>query len=291
MAYQKVELGEDREPTVREEARMRKKLYKSIARSLESKIKSVTDISLGRFPATIEDIQIEEDRLMILIGIPFLLPPAAPEPDKLTLPRREKELIRKQFVKYLRKKENEKQMSNFFHTQLVRFLIGICTSKKYSPEIVKHLRRISQRNLAGRPPQVLPPKALRYIRAEGGSIKSAILDMQSLVQAMKRRTKDLTDTGVLEMLGREFPSSKYTWMPSFLAIKDKLPRKRYESSGITDRNSVESDSEGNLPPCSLSEPENWWTLEIATRIIQEELFAETKDRYPLQAIRNRLKSK
>jgi hypothetical protein len=109
---------------------------------------------------------------------------------------------------------------------------------------------------------------------------------------MKERSKDLKDATVLKMLRREYPASKYTWMPAFLEIKDKLPHRRYEPSGSTDQASAASvDREGKLGPCSLLEPENWATLEIVVRVVQTELFSKTKCRYSLLAIRDRLRSK
>jgi hypothetical protein len=109
---------------------------------------------------------------------------------------------------------------------------------------------------------------------------------------MKKCNKDLKDAAVLEMLHREYPSSTYTWMPEFLAMANALPRRRYSPSFASTQEIPErADANGNLPPCGLSKPENWATLEIATRVVQAKLFSKTKVRYSLQAIRNRLKSK
>lgn len=280
-------LGEDREATKDEEVVMLDKLYRQIARSVESKVRSSADFSLGRFPLKIKNIKTEKDRLLISISIPFLV--LLDEDPHL---RRELKRVREGFVVYLTKKENEKQLSSFFYKQLAGFLIEIYTSKRFSPEIMKLLRRFTQRTLAGRPSRVVPADASRYIKQEGKSVLQSIRNIQVHIGDMKRHDKRLTNGTVLKKLRREFPSRRYPWIQEFLALKDNLPRRRYSPSTATHEEIPESvDPDGKLPPCGLSEPENWSTLEITTRVIQAKLLTETKVRYPLRAIRDLLKAK
>ena len=205
------------------ETRMRKKLDKSIKHSLELGIKGFVDISLGYCPAKIEDIRFEEDQLLVLVSIPFLLPPIS----KGSLhERRELKRIRKQFAMHLMNKE--KQFSNLLYTELVHFLVRDQRSANLNPTIKKYLLDISQRTFAGRPTRVIPDKALRYIRDERESIKRTIRAIRSRVQTMKKRSKVLTDAKVLKKLRAEYPSSTYPWMPDFLCDGQTSPQPLFE---------------------------------------------------------------
>jgi hypothetical protein len=150
---------EDRELTKEEEARLREQLDKKIAKSKEAEIKSFTDISLGRHPAKIQDIRFKKDQLLLRISLPFLLLPPSEEPGEHPYPRSEQKRIRRAFAKHLKEKNNAKRLANFFYTQLVDFLIGVCGLKKPNPAIETQLQNIAQRNLAGRPAQGISRKA------------------------------------------------------------------------------------------------------------------------------------
>lgn len=264
-----------REARKLKDTRMSEKLDKSIKHSLELGIKGFVDISLGYCAARIEDIRFEEDQIQVSVSIPFLLPPPSKE---FLHERRELKRMRKRFAMYLKNKE--KQLSNMLYTELVHFLVRDQRSENLNPAIKKYLLGISQRAFAGRPTRVISGDALRYIRDKGQSIKDTILAIQSRTRSMKKRSKVLTDAKVLKMLRGEYPSSAYPWMPDFLEI-ERLPRRRYLNS---------ADS-GKLRSCTVSEPDDWWPLEITVRVIKANLFRETGISYPLREIRPLLKSK
>jgi hypothetical protein len=287
------EFGLDWESQGAEETLTSEHLYKRIADSKKLDIKNLIDSSLGYRSAKIREIQFEEDQLVILLSLPFLLLPTSTsqEPGEHPYPRREQKRIREDFAKYLMEEENEKKLSHFLCAQLVDFRIKVCNPKKPNPAVEKYLRKISQRILAGRPIQVIPPKILHYIRHEGKPINKLIRVIQSQVKIMKKRNKDLTNATIVKKLSRKHPSSTFPWMPVFLKMKNDLPRRRYSPSVATGQEIPESaDPDGKLPLCNLSEPDDWSTLETTTRVIRAKLLAETNVSYPLREIRALIKS-
>jgi hypothetical protein len=255
------------------------KLNKKIAVSFERRIKEVTGISLDYGPAVIGKIEFGEDQLVISVRLPFLLPPLrSPE-------RRELERLRDEFARHVMQENNERRLSNLLYEILVQSLLKPYR-KNWHSSILKHLKGIPQRSLAGRSGHPIPQQIRSSVAAEGQLVWKAIIAIQSDVKSWNSQRKRLKDSTIAKKLRKIYPTKQSPWIEYFLALNGKLPRRRNSTTG-----EVVADLSGNLPPCTLSEPENWSTLGAAVRTIQNKLIEETNTKYSLLEIKSLVKPK
>jgi len=261
-------------------------LEHKIAESIMTRIREVTSLSLGYDDARITSTQIDKNRILLSISLPFL---SAPDSRIQEWPYSRRDL--KKFVEFLRDKQNQKLLSNFFHKQLVEFLIKQHSLQKFSEPLRTLLKRSAQRSLAGRPAQTFTPRESRYIASQGKTIQHVIQELQTRVREMKRRKRDLTHPALIASLEREYSQFRYPWIKHFFEIAEHLPRRRYSSGRVAESDfTVGASSSGKLSTCRVSEPDEWSTSDIAAKILKKMLFSESGNSYPLLKIKELIRS-
>ncbi len=260
----------------------RKSLDRLIARSLERKFTEVLD-SVFAFSATgIKSIDIGEDHLEVVIHVPFWLP----EPSRhfggwLRTPRAQNKL-RKGFAKYLRKPDVKRTLSNFFYTELSKYLLELCKIGRFSERVRRHLRTIAQRNLAGRPSHSIRGQRAHHIKKEGITIYRTLQKIQRSIERWKKANPQIDDPGILKKLRRSYSVKRHPWITFFFALVPKLPRRHYLDS---EPDSTTLDADGKLLPAKLAEPSEWSIIDITAKILQARLLKDTKTLFPLRDIK------
>jgi hypothetical protein len=259
----------------------RKRLAKRLARSMEWRIKEVTNASLGYWPAEILNIKFDADGLLVSTWLPFPLL----RPSRVTgewPPRRaEQESLRDRYAEYLLTSASEKELASFYFQKLVNFLIEHLFPVKLNTEVIKHLKRISQRALAGRPAEAITPEMRQRIISDGQSISEKVETIKTQITLWQKKGP-LQDRTILTRLRSRYPPSKFAWIEHFLSLSPTFPRRRYLSKS-DDASRYSED--GNLPSCKISEPEDWSMIDIVAKVLQAHLREETRKRIALLKIK------
>lgn len=117
-----------------------------------------------------------------------------------------------------------------------------------------------------------------------------LLQIKRLVESWKKRHKRISNSTILRKLKGEYPLEKCRWIKDFFDLSEALPRKRYVSSTLNGLEISQTDPDGSLPPCKLSEPQDWSILDTAVRIMQTKLNRETAAKYPRLEIQSLIRS-
>ena len=251
-----------------------------IAGSIERRFNEITQSSLGHWQAEIQNISFNDSCLLVSIEVPFVLPFDSPY-------RRDQIRLREGFAEYLFKRDTQKKLSNqFLYPMLVDYLIEAFELKKVNSYIMKRLKKIPQRSLAGRPTAPIPSDMQVRIIQEGKAIFGMLRLIRGQVQEWQKKNHDLTDSTIQKKLRKKYPASKFKWMAHFLKMGAKLPRRRYDASERNWVPSMEVTSPDTKPtPCKLTEPSEWSVVDIATRVTQSHILHETGKRIALQRIK------
>jgi hypothetical protein len=264
----------------------RLRLKRSIARSLEAEIREVTDASLGSWPAEIQGINRDADGLLVSIRLPF--PIFTPSSGEGYWPpsRREQERRRKKYAEFLSSQRNEAKLASFFYQQLVNFMIEDRKFDRFGPDIIKHLKTIAQRELAGHPEEIIQPRTGRRIQREGKVVERTIESIRTFVKRLKVKDGRLQESTILRKLNRKFPRSRFVWIKHFYDLSAKLPRRRYWSSSPDESAASEKFFEnGTRTPCTISEPNDWSIPDITAKVVQHWFRKETGKTFALAKIK------
>ena len=251
---------------------------KLLAQGIERRFTEVLDYVYVFSRAEIRRIDDRGEYLDLIFRMPFFFPEPSPDSGKWLRTASAQVELRRGFMRHLRKPEVVKELSDFLYTKLSQFLLELDGISKYGDGIQKHLRRIAQKKLAGRPSHPIEKNVAKRIRKEGVEIHKAIQDMQRMIERWKKTNPKIEDRAVRTNIGRRYP-----WMPFFNSIIPTLPCKPYFASKIEASYIVDED--GNPLPAKISEPDRWSTVDIAVKILQKKLFLETALQFSLRDVK------
>jgi hypothetical protein len=253
-----------------------------LAEGLERYFSEVLDCVYFFSPAEIKRIDDRGEYLDLVFRMPFFLPEPSPDSGKWLQTRSAQTKLRRGFMNYLRKREVVKDLSDFFYTKLARFLLELGGISRYSDGVQKHLRRIAQKKLAGRPSHAIDKDIAKQIGKEGVEIHKTIQDMQRSIERWKKANPKIDDPAIKKNLFRSYPVKVYPWMRFFTSLIPKLPRKPYFSSKIGPSEVIGKDEK--LPPAKLSEPDHWSRIDICAKVMQGKLLQDCGTRFSLRDI-------
>lgn len=258
----------------------REQQHANIAETIERRFLEVTQSSLAHWQAEIQNIDFDDYRLLVSIAVPFVLPS---DP----FHRRERTRLREDFAEFLFKRENQKKLSNqLLHPMLVAFLIDTFSLKHLDSRIMKRLKRLPQRSSAGRPTEPVPSDMQMRITKEGKAIYRKLQDIRGQVEKWQKKLADLNAAMIRLKLRKRYPAAKFKWMPHFLTMSSKLPRRRYYASERNQSAFSEVTSlDASVPSCQITEPRAWSIIDIATKVTQAHLLQETGKQIALLRIR------
>jgi hypothetical protein len=261
-----------------------KEFDRRIAVSLDRRIQEITQSSLGHWPAEIQNIEFNDYGFLMSIEVPFVLSSDAKF-------RRDEIRLQTGFAQYLFKTDNQKKLSNqFLYPMLVNYLIEAFGIKTVNPMVRNYLKNIPQRTLAGRPNGPISSDVQGRVTQEGKAILEMLRVIRTKVQGWQMKTPDLNDLAIQQRIRKRYPASKFKWIPHFLKMCSKLPRRRYEvSASALVRSPVNAPNHEKLTTCTITDPKDWSVIDIAIRVTQAQILQQTGRRIALLKIKALLK--
>jgi hypothetical protein len=184
--------------------------------------------------------------------------------------------VRGAFVRHLKTEKVQRRVSSFLYQQFVEFYIHFREWNFLGPANITELKRIVQKEMAGRPGRPVPSTLEHKISSEARRIHAELTKFRALAMAKQKNNLWKDSSSIADELLRR----RSRWIKYFLRLNGDIPANRYESTRLDGKHESKR-KVPNASRCGLSEPERWYTNRIVATILRDKYAEETGITYYL----------